>query len=203
MSETLYFFLGFLACRVQPQSAKLSFSLPMTAPVGGTWSLNPPAFSLFALEGKTPLFPRWLKACRVPQARGKKQGVALYLCRYQTRHQNHPPHCKTDTSARGHTSRHPCPRLCGSRFLRAPRRTPGSSHSRLALSSYSASCFCTGYCHSARGNPPRTCGSRPPPGARGPAAWPAAGGASCFPRLGLRFPRRGLCWREAAVQSGS
>lgn len=104
------------------------------------------------------------------------------LCRYQTRHQNHPPHCKTDTSAPGHTSRHPCLRPCGSRSLPAPPRTPGSSRSRQALSSYSAGCFCTRYCHNAQGNPPHTWCSRPSPGAQGQGGWPATrGSSSCLP----------------------
>lgn len=39
----------------------------------GTWSLNPPAFSL-ALEGKAPLFPRWLKAFRCPRQGARSKG---------------------------------------------------------------------------------------------------------------------------------
>lgn len=104
------------------------------------------------------------------------------LCRYQTRHQNHPPHCKTDTSAPGHTSLHPCLRLCGNKSLPAPPRTLGSSRSRPALSSYSAGCFCTRCCHNVQGNPPHTWCSRPSPSAQGQGAWPAARrSSSCFP----------------------
>lgn len=111
----------------------------------------------------------------------KEQGVTLYLCRYQTRHQNHPPHCKTDTSAPGRTSLHPCLRLCGNKSLPAPPRTLGSSRSRPALSSYSAGCFCTRCCHSVQGSPPHTCCSRPSPSAQGQGAWPGARRSSCFP----------------------
>lgn len=140
---------------------------------------NPPAFSPpCRWKGFSP--PTLAKS---PQcALGRKQGVTFYLCRYQTRHQNHPPHCKTDTSAPGHTSRHPCLRPCGSRSLPAPPRTPGSSRSRQALSSYSAGCFCTRYCHNAQGNPPHTWCSRPSPGAQGQGGWPATGASSsCLP----------------------
>lgn len=114
------------------------------------------------------------------------------LCRYRTRHQSHPPHCKTDTWAPGRTWRRPWPTPCGSRSRPAPRRTPGSNRSRPALSSCSAGCFCTRRCRSARGSPPHTWCSRPPPGAQGPGAWPAAGGSSCSPKALACLPAGGV-----------
>lgn len=127
-----------------------------------------------------------------PLGGGEKREVTLYLCRYRTRHQSHPPHCKTDTWAPGRTWRRPWPTPCGSRSRPAPRRTPGSNRSRPALSSCSAGCFCTRRCRSARGSPPHTWCSRPPPGAQGPGAWPAAGGSSCSPKALACLPAGGV-----------
>lgn len=86
---------------------------------------------------------------------GCMQCDGLYLCRYRIHHQNHPPQCKTGTSAPGRTWHRPCPRPCDSTSRPALPRTPGSSRSRPAPSAYSARCFCTHYCHRARGNRPR------------------------------------------------
>lgn len=130
-------------------------------------------------------------------------GIPLYLCRYQTHPQKHPPRGRTDTSAQGHIWLHPCRTQCGSRFLPGSRRTHDSSRSRLAQSSCSA-LSCSAWCHSIRGSPPRTWCSRPWSGVQGARVWPAARGTSCSCGLGHSFLR--LCalgWPAAAVQSGS